>query len=372
MTVAAAPDVTVGRQTVPVGASERIQALDILRGFALFGMILVHFHQKMRVDVGGVEDLIPWGVWILAEQKAWGTFALLFGAGFAILLRRLAARGANVVPIYLRRLATLALFGVIADVGFGFRILFEYACWGLVLLAVRRWPTRALLGMAALAASARPIASLLLPRAADAHVTALYAAVDAAAAQGSYTALLGARWALFAGTFTDSWRHVVPDSNLALFIVGLLAVRTGVFDDPLRHVRLIVGWMTFGFVSWALAWIAPVGDGLGIIEDQWLCFTYVGGVVLLLAYRPEWTSRLAIVGFAGRMALTNYMVQAIVLDALSSGYGAHLKLRPYAYVTAAMLLFSAVALASRAWLGRFSFGPLEHVWRTATYATIHP
>ena len=369
MTVVAQAAASI-RRSVAVTAAERIHSLDIIRGFALFGMILVHFHQKMRVDSAGVENLIPWAVWILVEQKAWGAFALLFGAGFAILLRRLDARQVAVVPIYLRRLATLALFGVVADVGFGFHILFEYACWGLVLLVVRRWPTPALLATAVIAAAARPIAAVLLPPTVDAHVAALTSAVDAAAAQGSYRVLLAARWALFAASFPPSWRELLPNSNLALFIVGLLAVRLGVFDEPRRHARLVIAWMTFGAISWALAWLAPIGSGFGIIEDQWLCFTYVGGVVLLLAFRPEWTLRLAPVGFAGRMALTNYMVQAIVLDALSSRYGAHLKLRPYAYVAAAVLLFSAEALASRAWLGRFTFGPLERVWRIATYATV--
>src|SRR6476646_3766579 len=133
----------------PVEAAERLHALDILRGLALFGMILVHFHQKMRLDATGVEDLIGWGVYVLVEQKAWGTFAFLFGAGFAILLRRLESRGAPIVSIYLRRLAALAVFGIIAEVGFGFHILFEYACWGLVLLVVRRWSTPALLAAAA-------------------------------------------------------------------------------------------------------------------------------------------------------------------------------------------------------------------------------
>lgn len=370
MTVVAQP-ATATRRSGPIAPNERIQALDIIRGFALFGMILVHFHQKMRLETSGVEDLIPWGVWIFVEQKAWGTFALLFGAGFAILLRRLERRGAGVVPIYLRRLATLALFGVIAEVGFGFHILFAYACWGLVLLVVRQWPARALLAAAAGAAAAKPVVAQLLPQAAGAaaHAAALSKAVDAAAVQGSYAALLSDRWALFAASFPPAWRDVLPDSNLALFIVGLLAVRMRVFDEPLRHVRLISVWMAFGCVSWALAWTAPIGSGLGIIQDQWLCFTYVGAIVLLLAYRPWWTSRLAIAGFAGRMALTNYMVQAMVLDALSSGYGAHLKLRPFVYLPAAVLLFAAVALASRAWLKRFAFGPLERAWRLATYAT---
>jgi uncharacterized protein len=369
MTVVARP-ATSTRRPLAVTTAERIHALDIIRGLALWGMILVHFHQKMRVDTSGIEDLIPWGVWIFVEQKAWGTFALLFGAGFAILLRRLDARGVPVVPVYLRRLATLALFGIVAEVGFGFHILFEYACWGVVLLGVRRWPAPRLVVTAAFAAAAQPIAWMLLPTPPDPRMTALTNAVEIAAAHTSYVQLLSARWALFIGGFAHSWRTVLPDTNLTLFIIGLLAVRAGAFEEPRRHVRLIAGWMAFGTISWALSWVLPIQNGFGIVEDQWLCFTYVGGVVLLLAYRPWWTARLALAGFAGRMALTNYIVQAIVLDALSSGYGAHLKLRPYEYLAASLLLFLGEALASRAWLSRFRFGPLERVWRMATYASV--
>jgi uncharacterized protein len=88
----------------------------------------------------------------------------------------------------------------------------------------------------------------------------------------------------------------------------------------------------------------------------------------LLAYRPAWTARLAVFGRAGRMALTNYMVQAAVLDALASGYGLGLKLRPRVYVVAAVLLFAAEAAVSRAWLARYRFGPPEWLWRMLTDA----
>src|SRR3954467_11225931 len=151
---------------VPVATDDRLHTLDILRGLALFGMILVHFHQKMRLDVTGFEDLIAWGVWIFVEQKAWGIFAFLFGVGFAVLLRRLETRNAPVLAIYLRRLAGLAVFGVIAEAGFGFSILLAYAAWGVVLLFIRRWSTPALLATAVVAAAARPVA---------AELTALYA-----------------------------------------------------------------------------------------------------------------------------------------------------------------------------------------------------
>jgi len=377
----------------PVTSDDRLHTLDILRGLALFGMILVHFHQKMRIEVTGLEDLIGWGVWILVEQKAWGIFAFLFGVGFAVLLRRLEARNARVVPIYIRRLAGLAVFGLIAQVGFGFHILLEYAAWGMVLLLIRRWSTPAVLATAVVAVSARPVTAV---------VTALYAwwtgtsrapasdalrqAAEAAAQNADYLTLLSARWALFVGGLPHGWQDLLPDTNLALFCLGLLTVRHGVLDQPLRHRRLIIDWMVFGAVSWAAHWLVlrnlpelpiadatwPVSQGLGLLNEQWLCLTYIGAVVLLLAYRPAWTRRLRAIGAAGRMALTNYMFQVAVLDALASGYGLQLKLRPAAYVLAAVLLFSAEAAFSSAWLARYRFGPLEWLWRMITYARPQP
>jgi uncharacterized protein len=377
----------------PIDSDERLHSLDILRGLALAGMILVHFHQRLERPSSGMEDLVGWGVWIFAEQKAWGTFAFLFGVGFAVLLRRLEARGAPVVPVYLRRLAALAVFGIIATVGLGFSILFEYACWGLVLLLVRHWPTRRLLVLAFIAACARPIV---------AEGSALYAWWTHAAAAPAgpdlwtmehdaaqlhrYAAVLAARWSLFVAGMPHRWRDLLPASNLTLFILGLLAVRHGVLEAPKRHVRLIVGWMTFGTLSWALSWTVlralpevpiagadwPIKFGLGLLQDQWLCFAYVGGVVLLLAYRPQWTARLRMFGEAGRMGLTNYLMQALMFDVLGASYGFGVRLRPYAIVVAAPAMFIAMALLSRAWLARFRYGPAEWLWRSVTYARLQP
>jgi uncharacterized protein len=144
--------------------------------------------------------------------------------------------------------------------------------------------------------------------------------------------------------------------------------------------------MTFGALSWATSWLLlqripdlgnaqatwPLQFGLGLLQDQWLCFTYVGAVVLLLAYRPAWTARLAIFAQAGRMAFTNYFLQVIVIDMLASGYGLGLKVRPVFYLPATLALFGAEAALSRGWLARFRFGPLEWVWRMATYARWQP
>ena len=198
-----AEQATASRRSAPVGTSERIHALDIIRGFALPGMTFVPFHQKMRVDASGVEDLIPWRVWIFVEQKAWGAFALLFGAGFAILLRRLdsgAERRAN-----LRALGT-ALPGIVLG-----RITSCSSLLGLVLLAVRRWPDRARSARGAHAA--RPAVTMLLPHPPIRGSPRRCRARPMAAAR-SYGVLISARWALFAASFPPGWRELLPDSNL--------------------------------------------------------------------------------------------------------------------------------------------------------------
>lgn len=378
-TVAVAPPSTL------TDLRRRLDALDILRGLAILGMIVVHFHQRIRLDVTGPEDWIGWGVWMLMEQKSWGTFAFLFGVGFALFLRRLEARGAAVVPIYLRRLAALAAFGVATEALFGFSILFQYACWGLVLLLVRRWPDRALLGLAAVAVVARPLVSWWTGLPVPPRFPALTEAASVAAQGGSYAALLTARWALFRANLPDTWPELLPDHNLTLFLLGMLALRRGVIDDPRGHRRLVVGWMTFGALAWGSWWLVlrglterpdPVAwqpaTAFGVLQDQWLCFTYIGTALLLLAHRPWWTGRLALFGQAGRMALTNYIAQVVIVDLLASGYGIGLRLRPLLYFPAGVLVFTLLALASRAWLARYRMGPLEWAWRCLTYRRLQP
>ena len=178
----------------------------------------------------------------------------------------------------------------------------------------------------------------------------------------------------------------MPGVNFALFIIGLLACRRGIFDEPRLHRRLILGWMVFGFVAWSTSWLlfalslpppanaidAMLRSGFGLIDDQWLAFTYIGALVLLVAYRPVWQRRLTSIGAAGRMALTNYMLQVAALDVLASNYGAALRVRPLLSIVGTLLLLGALAGFSRWWLSRFRFGPAEWLWRSFTYLRIQP
>jgi uncharacterized protein len=348
-----------------VSQRERIVTLDVLRGLALFGMILVHFHQKMEVPTAGTEDLIGWGIWIGVESKAWATFAFLFGAGFAIFMRNLEVRGARVIPIFLRRMLLLAIIGIAVEVLLGFQILVEYALWGTVLLFVRNWSTRSLLVLAVLCAVALNVYSTFSPYRRGPY----WESVEKAESQGTLSSAVSARadnmrWKYFQA------RTLIPGSSFVLFIVGLLSIRHGVFDDPKSRKRIIVTWMAIGFTSWAAYWLVLYRlsiDGFGIISDQWLAFTYIGAVILLLAYWPVWTKRLSLFATTGRMALTNYVLQAALVSWLASGYGMALKIRPYYELPATIAVFAVMVIFSTLWLNRFRYGPLERVWRAFTY-----
>ena len=240
----------------PLRPDERIASLDILRGLALLGMFVVHFHDH-STEPGGLDDVVRTLIWRLVESKSHGTFALLFGAGFAIQLRRAETLGRPFAGFYLRRLAVLALFGFAAHAFFGFNVLLGYAVWGVPLLAdpkvVQSRAARGRLCLGSVCGALPPCGdTVFTARGGPGAVNAAYharqavaadvnGAVKAAEAQSSYTVLLAARLSHMA------WFHAqpfffMPGGTLALFIVGLLLVRHGVFEEPLAHVRVLGSW----------------------------------------------------------------------------------------------------------------------------------
>lgn len=384
---------TLAAEELPLAPSvaDRIQSLDILRGLALLGMFVVHFHSR-STEPGGLDDILRTLIWRLVESKAHGTFALLFGAGFAIQLGRAERRNRQFSAIYLRRLAVLALFGIAAHSLFGFNVLVGYAIWGVPLLLIRKWSTRALVVTACLSAASVGLYHLAYQRYLSLHggAQAIEAAYETARVtaetvngarrlaerQESYTILLAARLSHMAWFYRQPF-FFMPGATLALFITGMLLVRHGLFENPLSHSRALGLLAAFGFIAWlASNWLLELWqlDPLFLIlHDQWLTFTYVSVALLLLARWPGLIGRLALVANAGRMALTNYLLQIAALDLLFSGYGVGLgQIRPVTGFVVAIACFAAEAVMSTAWLARFQFGPAEWVWRGLTYGQMPP
>jgi uncharacterized membrane protein YeiB len=142
----AAPDVA------PVNPGERIQALDVVRGFALIGIFLmnIEFFNRPISELGlglptattGIDHVAGWLIYCFVQGKFWTMFSLLFGMGFAVMLTRAERAQRNFLRPYLRRLAALAVFGVLHHILiWGGDILFSYAvgATGLLILLYGDW-----------------------------------------------------------------------------------------------------------------------------------------------------------------------------------------------------------------------------------------
>lgn len=94
----------------------------------------------------------------------------------------------------------------------------------------------------------------------------------------------------------------------------------------------------------------------------------------LLAQRPRWAARLAPLGAAGRLALTNYLAQSLICTTLFYGYGAGLfgQVGAAAGILIAIAIYALQLLWSVWWLRHFRFGPAEWLWRTLTYGRAQP
>ncbi|MDX1442494.1 MAG: DUF418 domain-containing protein [Gammaproteobacteria bacterium] len=133
------------RRLQPVAATDRIETLDVLRGFALFGILLVNIHAFYKplvaafdinaADLNSIEYAIEWMIGFFAQGKFYPLFSFLFGLGFAVQLTRAEARGAPFLRVYIRRLLALLAIGVAhGTLVWAGDILTMYAILGFVML----------------------------------------------------------------------------------------------------------------------------------------------------------------------------------------------------------------------------------------------
>lgn len=371
----------------PVERSERIEALDILRGFALFGVLLVNVQYFVRppypvtlADGGaGPADLAAlWLVDVAAHGKFYPIFSLLFGYGLAMQVTRASRRPGGSLSTILWRLGILMMIGLFHQtflwVG---DILATYALLGFVLLLFRNASDRTLYVLGGSALFAWPLLLALLLGAID---LALLPAGMADSVQ-----------ALFA-------RHVEPGRRvaretlrvLAMFFFGFAAGRHNWLADAahhlgtavtLRRAGLVVGGLASALVVWwagrldatALTWSWVAMTAVRSVAGPILAVGYIATVVLWVSRRhpPAALSALAPVG---RAALTNYLLQSAALLAVVAAL-ARLgipPIRPPTGVALAVALYGAQVAASGWWLARFRFGPVEWAWRSLSYGRRQP
>jgi uncharacterized protein len=392
---------------------KRIEVIDVLRGFALLGIIIVHMteqyyagqppEQHANFTAPGLADQIVLGVvQFLIQGKFYMIFSFLFGVSFYIQLSK-SDGSFNFVTRFFWRLLTLFGIGFIHHLHYRGDILTIYAILGVLLLLTYRLPDRFLLIVAILLVLDIPAfltrlkdviwtpASNQNPFMQDQDVLlAYYNTVSS----GTYLEILTGNLAEFS---TKMYLQVVSGRlyiTLGLFLLGLYAGRKKFFHDIPSKISLFKRirngslWTMLGSVGFAFAffgganflgikasqqvmWLA--GGGVEDVFNAALAAVYVTGIALLFQ-NEKWYKGLMHFYAVGRMGLTTYLTQSVfgIFIFFSIGLGLLGKIGAATTASLAIGLYIIQIQFSKFWLRYFQYGIFEWLWRSLTYFKIQP
>jgi uncharacterized protein len=374
----------------PVAPADRILSIDVVRGIALFGVMAINVVTGFRVSI--FEQFLPpraAGSWldralhsilmVGVDLKAFALFSLLFGIGLAIQHDHLAASPRR-TAFLVRRLAFLLLVSTVHLVFiWNGDILLEYALAGFIVLPFLfgSVTTLAVAGGVLLAAFIAapflpPLASLPSPSWMTQHVveaTRVYGS-------GSFAEVLMFRIRELPAIFP--LHALIFARTLALMLIGAWVWRAGLFQAGPRQTRYLclgagVGILAGGPIAVSLApdWLTELS--LERLSTVLLAFGY-GAAIVLATGNARTGKLLTWAAPVGRMAFTNYLMQSVIFGWIFYGYG--LGLFGGLGVATALAVGTGVYVlqvaCSALWLRWYFFGPLEWLWRSATYAAWQP
>ena len=382
-----------------IPATGRDDRIDALRGFALLGILLVNIQSfvwggtnpagYLQEGASTFDHVLFFLSCAFVNMKFMPLFALLFGVGFSLLLDKLRTLTSAPHAVFRRRMLFLFGFGVLHGIFFYYGDITQmYAMAGLVLLAYDRRSTDSLRRAVVLWWVGAFALTVLLTWSLAGNVPDPLE--TAAELEGNFLLFTGESYLAQLPTRANLFLDIAIANLIglplavALMLTGLLAHRSGWLLD-----RRSKAWRTALAIGLAIGLpSALVYGGLLYVEaDQYRLGAYsavaaVPGMVsvaLAFAYAALFFTRASpdLVRWlapAGRMPLTNYLLQSVAMGALLSGWGLALGARlGYAQTTLlAIAIFAVQLLLSRWWIGRFKQGPLEGAWRAWTYHRMPP
>lgn len=399
--------------TTPVTRSERIASLDVLRGFAVLGILIVNIQGFARVPSAYMNpasgrileglDLWTWAtIHLFADTKFISIFSLLFGAGIALMSDRAARLGVSGTPLHCRRHLWLLVIGLVhAFLIWHGDILVSYALCGFILYPLRNHGACALLWIGgsgvAVVVLLLGLVQLTIPYWPEAELAAAMAewapppdvlAAEIEAFRGSWTDQLPQRAYLAASFIVAGFPFLVLWRAGGLMLAGMALYRSGVLNAGrstafYRHMAAF--GLGLGLPLSALGTVYRVRTGFDWEQAmfQGELFNYVGSIGVFLGYvalvmlmvKGEWLPRLRRrLAAAGRMALTNYLTQSLLCAFIFYGHGLGLfeRVGGPGQVGIVVAIWTLQLAWSPWWLARFRFGPFEWIWRSAAYLKWQP
>ncbi|KIL51595.1 hypothetical protein KP77_11070 [Jeotgalibacillus alimentarius] len=397
-----------------VSLKERIHTLDIIRGFALFGILIANmiaFKTPVFTEVrdmiegaslpdGGMNAALTLMTAFFVDGKFYPMFSMLFGLGFYIFYSRLMKRGLPAKKMFMRRLVFLLLIGLVHLIFiWSGDILHTYAITGflLPLFIERSSKTIKIWVISLFALGAFMMTALMLMSSVGMNMMVsgemetlenLNSSADLAAsvmANGSFGEILAFRFTNEVVLILLQVLFLVP-TILPLFLIGLYLGKTGMFTEiehnikrwkkvmwlgllvgaPLVGLSVAIGYNVF---DWAPYLTIPLAEGLNALGGPLLMLFYVAAIVLVTR-KSSVEKMLMPFASVGRMALTNYLMQSIIAVIIFNGYGFGLfgQVSKSQGVLIAIAIYSVQVVLSHMLLKRYKQGPMEFVWRKWTYS----
>ncbi len=396
----------------PTAPPRREPILDVLRGFAILGILLVNV-QFMRgtewmveagsaaASVSTADTIARFVIGWLASGKFLSSLAILFGFGAALIATKAQSRGESPRPLLARRYGWLIGFGLAHMVLlYPGDILFVYGVTGLILLAFVNLRSRALMAAAAALLAFYTATGVRHARLYSywaysqlAEGTTAAPAADpleeqraqaiAAFSEGSYADIVSVH-ATQALTLQGYQFSALP-WILALFLIGYAAGRSSVLGDlaayrPLLRRLAIVGIVAGLAANIAVGMGGPLGAYSGAVDPGATAILVaatlgqsIGAPLLAIGY----LSALALYCLArgpvyplaavGRMALTAYLLQSALALSVIAGLRLYDLLSSASALVVVVGIWTVLLIACPLWLRRFEFGPVEWLWRSLTY-----
>jgi uncharacterized protein len=394
---------------LPAADPPRIAALDLVRGVAVLGILLLnivafampHAAYSNPRAYGGWHgaDLAAWAVnFVVFDGRMRGLFSFLFGASLLLVTQRAEARGESPAAVHFSRMAWLLVIGLAhLFLVWSGDILVQYALVGMAAYMARHLPAPRLLvlGTMLILLSAYmfatvPLSIVQLRCCIAGHdealrqLTASYGvpsaaeiARDLALHRGSYAALTAERLRENAATPWSALIYYGPET-LAYMLLGMAALGSGMLSGGWTRQRyarwLLASWgVTLPLYALLAVWLVATRFDMAAVATAilpaaallrpaaiagWIC------LVLLLARPGGWLAlRLAAVG---RMALSNYLVTSLICTTLFYGHGLgwYGTLSRWQLYPVVLGIWAVLLLSSKPWLDRFRLGPFEWLWRS--------
>ena len=389
----------------PIDLKNRIHSLDLLRGFAVLGILIMNITSFSQISMAYMNPTIGAGLegynqyfhgfnFIFADTRFMSIFSMLFGAGVILFTQRIEAKGKRVAALHYKRMFWLLLFGLIHAyfiwVG---DILVAYAICGSLVFFFRKKSIRTLFIMAIILFLIPIIfnfmtfygmpADELESTFAFFHPSTEEIASQTQAMRGSYLKQMPLRMKEALGLQTVVFMLEMFWRASAIMLLGMILYRKGVLSAE-KSTTYYKKMMWVGFVpglilsgislsqayasEWNAAYVMNIGANYKFVSGIFMALGYIGlviwchkkGVFIKFQNRLRAT---------GRMAFTNYIGMSVICTLIFNGHGLGLfgkldRLQQFLIVIGVwviMLIISPLVLK------KYQFGPLESLWRKLTY-----